>query len=131
MKKLQKILLSLALLLIIMPFGNIALGAMNGVADPGQSNPFYLGCTPDKVPGIAEGIGCLINNVINILLGITFVAATIAVVLAGVMYMTSAGDANRAGTAKKYLTYTLIAVAVIAGAKMLISLAEFLVGLSS
>jgi len=129
MKKIQKLLLPIAFCLLIFPFGNVV-HALTGVEDPGQSNPFYKGCTPQTNPSVVYQFTCLTNNILDIVLSITFVAATIAIMLAGIMYMTSAGDATRAGVAKKYLTYSLIGVAVIGGAKLLISLAIYIASLA-
>ncbi|MEI6266746.1 MAG: hypothetical protein WCP14_02550 [bacterium] len=127
MKRRINLLIVIAVFLSIFPLGTIA-HAYKTARDPGSSNPFYKGCTELSTPGISgvEMVTCITSNIFDIFLGVTLTAATLAVVMAGIMYMTSAGDANRATTAKKYLTYIFIAIAVIAGSKLLVSFAGYL-----
>lgn len=51
-------------------------------------------------------------KVLNFLLGIVGVLAIIMMVVGGVMYVTSAGDEKRAGSAKKMILYSIIGITV-------------------
>ncbi len=55
----------------------------------------------------------LVNAIIGFLIKIGIPLATIMFVIAGVLFVTSAGDPNRVSTAKKFMLYTAIGLAVI------------------
>lgn len=54
----------------------------------------------------------LISNVLNWMLGIIGVLAVIAFVIAGVMYLTSAGNTEQADKAKNVMLYAIIGLVV-------------------
>ena len=52
-------------------------------------------------------------NVLRFLLSVSGSVAVIAIILAGVMYMTSGGNASRVTTAKQYLLWSIIGLCII------------------
>jgi type IV secretory pathway VirB2 component (pilin) len=54
----------------------------------------------------------IIKRLLNYLLGFIGVLAVVGFVVAGIMYITAAGDENRMENAKKMLTYSIIGLAV-------------------
>jgi len=54
----------------------------------------------------------LVSNVMDWLLGLVGVLAVIGFVIAGVMYLTSAGDAEQAEKAKTVMSYSIIGLVV-------------------
>ncbi|MEA2086664.1 MAG: hypothetical protein U9O91_00995, partial [Candidatus Caldatribacteriota bacterium] len=59
-------------------------------------------------PGLAEVVG----NLTGLLLRILGLAGVVAFIVAGIMYFTSHGNAEKAETAKKYLKYSIIGLVV-------------------
>ncbi len=55
----------------------------------------------------------LVSNFIGWVLGITGLVAVIFIVIGGVGYMTSSGDANKVQKSRKTLTYALIGLAIV------------------
>jgi glucose uptake protein GlcU len=63
--------------------------------------------------GLPEGIlGTIIINVMNWLLIIVGIIGVISFVIAGIIYLTSAGDDNKAKTAKAAMTYAIVGIVV-------------------
>lgn len=54
----------------------------------------------------------LVSNVVTTLSFIAGVASVIAIIVGGIMYITSAGDENRVRTAKNTLLYAIIGVII-------------------
>lgn len=84
---------------------NYSSGGGGGAFDP--NSPLYSGL---GLPG-----GSIIGIMANLLLWILAIFAIIGIigfVIAGIIYLTSAGDENRAAIAKKALTYCIIGVVV-------------------
>lgn len=75
--------------------------------DGGAKNKFDQGV--DKVGGTeASGLPETIKNVINILLFVAGVAAVIIIVVGGLRFVTSEGDANSANKAKNAVVYACV-----------------------
>jgi len=79
----------------------------------------------------SQTLNIFLNNIYGIVIGITFTLAVLVLVYGGIMYMLSAGDATKAGTAKKIITSGLIGVAIVAGAYLLISLVTWAIGIAA
>jgi len=63
----------------------------------------------------SEGSGSILGIVVNILywlLAILSIVALIGFIIAGIMYLTAAGDETQAGKAKKAMMYSIIGVIV-------------------
>lgn len=56
--------------------------------------------------------GALIGNIVKTLMGIVGVVAVLMLVWGGIMYMTSAGNDEKIGTAKKIITGAIIGLAI-------------------
>jgi hypothetical protein len=86
-------------------------------------NSFLFSCYDDSpsVSGITN-LNCVATAAKDsLLLAATGLAVT-AFVISGIMYMTSAGDSAKAQRAKKYVIYSLSAVAVIIGLNFILSI---------
>ena len=70
--------------------------------------------TPAKPGGVVEEVDSAFVNMTNWILGFISILAVLFVIWGGVMYLTSAGDENRAESGKKTITYALLGL-VIAG----------------
>ncbi len=66
----------------------------------------------DNPLGPGPTVGQLITNTVNILAFVSGVVCVIAIMIGGIMYTTSAGDATRLKTAKDTILYALIGMAV-------------------
>ena len=64
--------------------------------------------------GISEkaDINEIILSIINWLLAFLASLSVLMIVVSGIMYITSGGDETRIGTAKKWLTYSIVGLAV-------------------
>lgn len=60
----------------------------------------------------APNIPQLLLNILNFLLQIFGIIAIIALVISGIIYLTSFGDEDRIKTAKKSVTYSIIGIVV-------------------
>lgn len=63
----------------------------------------------------------LVNNIINVLIFVVGGVSVIIIVVAGLMYVVSAGDPNNTKRAKDALLYALIGLAVAIFARLLVS----------
>lgn len=73
-------------------------------------------------------IMCLANNVLNWLLIIANGIIVIMIIISGVMYVTSAGNPQRAEQAKKTLVGAIVGLIIVASASFLIELVIRLMG---
>lgn len=86
--------------------------------------------------GVATGLaqGSLFNIITNImrwLLGLVGVVGVIGFAIAGILYLTAAGDETRIETAKKAMTYSIIGVVVAIVGVVIMTAAQTLLGGSS
>jgi hypothetical protein len=56
--------------------------------------------------------GFIINRIMNWVIGILGIGAVISFVIAGILYLTAAGDETKTEKAKSMMTYAIIAVVV-------------------
>ncbi len=82
-------------------------------------------CTDNKNPSNIYGNGGLIENITNLIAWIAGGAAVLLIVVSGVGYITSGGDAEKAKGSKRTIIAALIGIAVIVLARSLIN---FVVG---
>ncbi len=76
--------------------------------------PLFAGAQPTlgtNITGYSDVTG-IIGTVGNWMFGIILALAVIFILYAAFLYLTSGGDEEKVGTAKKYLVYAIIAVAV-------------------
>jgi hypothetical protein len=86
------------------------------------------------VPFIASAAGSAVNTICNILqvaktivAAVGFGLAIIFMIIYGIQYMTSGGDAEKAGKAKKGLINAVIGVIIVFAALFIIGLAQGLI----
>lgn len=108
----MKKIIKLSSLILINIFGVIALPAY-GVIDCGDSTiPDSVreaaGCNPTN----ADSFPNLIQNIINIIIGVTSFVAVAFIIVGGINYMTSSGDAQKVEKAKKTILYACIGLAI-------------------
>jgi drug/metabolite transporter (DMT)-like permease len=80
--------------------------------------------TPTALAGAisdATPIATILQNILNFLLSIIGVLAIIALVVAGLFYLTAAGNSKQIETAKKAFYYAVIGIIVTLGALVLVS----------
>ena len=65
-------------------------------------------------------VGDVANTVVNILSIIVGIAAVIMIIISGLKYVTSGGDANKISSAKSTLIYALVGLAIAISAKFLV-----------
>ena len=93
--------------------------------------PAYAACTNDSQGQVLSGfsdcsndgqkdIGTLVGSIIGILSWIVGIAAVIVIILSALKYITSGGDSNKTGEAKKTLIYAIIGLLVAALAQFII-----------
>jgi hypothetical protein len=76
----------------------------------------------------ALGLYAIATNVLNTLLSIAGIIAIIFLIVGGITYMTSQGDEKRVETGKKIITYSVIGIALIMGALVIVSQVSKLFG---
>ena len=82
-----------------------------------------LESAPDDVNTIEDVIG-IINTAVNWLFTLILAIAVIMLLWAAFLWMTSAGDEEKTGNARKTLIYALVGVAIAIIAKGLVSVIE-------
>ncbi|NCN52946.1 hypothetical protein GW950_00600 [Candidatus Wolfebacteria bacterium] len=68
--------------------------------------------TPQTGINSLEGINRVIVRLVNWVMGLFFVAATLAIFYAAYLYLSAAGNPDNVGLAKTALIYSVIAIAV-------------------
>ena len=81
-----------------------------------QTSIAQAGTISDATP-----IATILQNILNFLLSIIGVLAIISLVVAGLLYLTAAGDQKRIDTAKKAFFYAVIGIIVAFGALVIVS----------
>jgi hypothetical protein len=79
-------------------------------------NTAYAGSISDATP-----IATILQNVLNFLLSIVGVLAIISLVVAGVLYLTAAGNTKQVDVAKKAVQFSIIGIVVAMGALVIVS----------
>ena len=93
------------------------------------SMPAYADICDDPNSPIYEASGCgtqkeiepIIGNILSVIIGMLGLVAVIFIVMGGVQYMTSSGDANKLKKAKDTILYGLIGLIVCALAFALVN----------
>ena len=94
-----------------------------------------MGATCDMTVTVATpnwAAYCTLDTVMTIsdwIFWIAFVLAGIVIVYGGIMFMTAAGDPEKAGKAKKVLAYGIIGIVVAIVAKFIPGIAKFFIGM--
>jgi len=78
--------------------------------------------------GTVSGI---IKNIMNWMLGIVGILGVIGFAIAGILYLTAAGDEDRIATAKKAMTYSILGVVVALIGLVILRAVESMLGGSS
>lgn len=84
---------------------------------PGSVNPTYstslAECNiPSNAPGTDKELTSRVVDIINVVVGVVGIAAIAVVVLGGVLYVTSTGDAAKTTRAKNTVLYGLVGFVV-------------------
>lgn len=86
-----------------------ASSAFTAPLDPCSVNPSSSVCNYQNTRGDSRQI---IKNIVNLLLYIVGVSAVIVIIISGIKYTTSAGDAGQVANAKRTLLYAVVGLAV-------------------
>lgn len=86
------------------------------------------GINPTNVLPNTASIGDIIDRVINWAFGLLLVLAAVFILWAGFLYLTSGGDEEKTGSAKKYLIFAVWAIVVGALAKVIVFIVRELLG---
>jgi len=109
MKRIKLIIASFAFLFSVgLTFATVApVGAINVTNDACTANPDSAIC---KSTG--NDIGTIITKVVNVLLYILGIIAVIMMIVAGIRYTTSQGDAKTVADAKNTILYAVVGIVV-------------------
>ncbi len=111
MKQLKRILLSLALVLgvgaILTPITPVSAQGTSAIEQACINDPSATICQNKD-----EQVGGLIANVINVLLFVVGIISVIVIIVGGIMYATSAGDAGTVTKAKNTILYAVVGLAI-------------------
>ena len=72
-------------------------------------------------PGNVGSLGDLIKIVLNIIITVVIIAAVIYLMLNGLKFVTSGGDAGKAQEAQKGITYAIVGIVVALAAALLVN----------
>jgi len=81
---------------------------------------------PLKVGSLTE----LINRLIDFIFTVSLIVAPILLVIAGVVFMTAAGDSSRVGTARRMLMWTIVGFGIILISKGLVEVLRGILGVT-
>lgn len=73
-------------------------------------------------------IGALMLNIANWLLGFVAALAIVMIIIAGIMYITSAGDEERSKTAQKILTWAIVGLVIAILALIIVKTVSYIFG---
>jgi len=105
-----------ALLLAVAPSHAHAANAINDACQGVGLTSGGGGCST----GSGKSLSGVLKAIVNILSAIVGVAAVIMIVLGGLRYVTSAGDANNVSAAKKTIIYALVGLVIVAMAQVIV-----------
>lgn len=85
---------------------------------------------PAKIPGYGEvtGIGKLASDIILILTSVAGAVSIIFIVIAGIKFITAAGDEKKMAAASATLTYAIIGLVVTILAFVILRVVQFFLG---
>lgn len=78
------------------------------------------GCDPGATQQAQSDVERIIETVINILSMVVGVIAVIFIIIGGLKYITSSGDANNVNSAKNTIMYALIGLVIVALAQIIV-----------
>jgi len=113
---------------------NVILAAVIGFAIAVSANTFLvtlgevLGIKDDKLKG--NSLIDVAGNVLNFLLSVMGIIAIISLVIGGIMYMTSYGNEDQVGKAKKVIVASILGIAISIGSVIIIKQIGNLLGYS-
>jgi hypothetical protein len=110
--------------LLVVPV--VVLADPPGAGDPGVNVPVIGGNNLKEVPEDVD-IMDLLNTIANWLLTILFIVAVIFIIIAGFYFVTAMGDPEKVKSARQFILYALIGVAVGLASKGLVLLIETIV----
>lgn len=87
-----------------------------------------LGWSGNATTTAALDLKTIITNVLTTLLSISGIVAIIFLVIGGLTYMTAYGEEKRVETGKKIITYSVIGIAIIMGALVIVNQISVLFG---
>ncbi|MFZ3009986.1 MAG: TrbC/VirB2 family protein [Candidatus Microsaccharimonas sp.] len=109
MQRIKQTLMAFALVfglgLVLVPATNV--GAVDALGDACTANPDSVLC---KNKG--DQAGDVVKTVVNVLLYVIGVISVLMIIIGGIMYATSAGEAGRIKTAKDTILYAIVGLAV-------------------
>lgn len=109
MQRIKQTIMAFALVfglgLVFIPASNV--GAVDALGDACAANPSSVLC---KNKG--DSAGDVVKTVVNVLLYVIGVISVLMIIIGGIMYVTSAGEAGRIKTAKDTILYAIIGLAV-------------------
>lgn len=119
----KKIILSIiSSLILLLNFQPLALAASNNINFAISTG---VACNTLNNLNSSEGCGSsgltdFIKNIVNILSYVVGLIAVIMVIVAGINFTTSGGDANKVSSAKSTLVYALIGLVLVALAQLIV-----------
>jgi len=92
--------------------------------DPGVSE--NSGCPANQIcnPLKAKTLIALIKDVVDIIMQIGLVVAVVAIIWAGFLYVTAQGSEEKVKKAHSIFLWTIVGVAIILGAKVIVEVVE-------
>lgn len=109
----------LSLCLFAAPLRAAAFDPFGGSVCSGQQAQSAV-CTSKTTQDPITGTSGVLDNITNIIAGIAGGAAVILIIIGGLRYVTSGGEADKVASAKKTVMNALIGIAVIVLARALI-----------
>jgi hypothetical protein len=108
--------------LLVLSFSTPAIATVAAASNPFK-NSACNGLEPIDASGCTGGgtaLNTTVRAILNILSVIVGVAAVIMIILSGLRYITSGGDASKVGAAKSSLIYALIGLVIVALAQVIV-----------
>ena len=106
-------------------------GGGGGLTCPGDmdSCPPNAVCIPN--PLCAESFDQLLDAIINFIFWVGIALAPVMLIISGLLFVISAGDPKKVQTAKNFVLYTIIGLAILIAAKGLIAVLKSILGVTS
>ncbi len=123
--KIKRIMFTLAASLgLLLPAAVPAIVSAQAINDQicngAQLNPNANGCSSNDITSAGDNVGTVITNGINLFSLIVGIIAVIMIIIGGVKYITSGGDAGNVTGAKNTILYALIGLVIVALAQTIV-----------
>lgn len=79
-------------------------------------------------PGVPTTFPALLTQIAGAVGGLITVLATIMIIVAGILYLTSAGSPERMTTAKKALVYAIVGIVIGLSAEAIVAIIKGIIG---